>query len=387
MSFVLAQAASSTSTSRLPWIRTIPTTLGLEPTYGTNAPANVFPKITIDALEERTGSGCIAEGAGCGENGNIDAVLGEGIYIVSDVLTLIRGRHTIKVGGEYDRFYQNYTNWGDISSGNFEFNGSVTGIPYADFLSGNVYGWFVYESDPTSAHMKLGLFGSDDFKVSSHLTLNLGLRWQMQSGWGVNNNLFGNYDPFLPNSADGGLYRGAILFGGQGDTVYGGSTTNLTTIQNGDYKEFAPRIGVAWSPRDKWSVRASYGIFDAPRDAENYTDGALGLGFNPHTKSETTGTSMAVRYSNWTGAYSRLRHGRLSDAANSFVRPSRTLAAWSTIRGVCRLRTFRSSSLAFSTSLRGPLVGHELRLHPRQEPELCNQYQPGAYQRIRLHGL
>jgi hypothetical protein len=33
---------------------------------------------------------------------------------------------------------------------------------------------------------------------------------------------------------------------------------------------------------DKWSIRASYGIFDAPRDAENYTDGALGLGFNPH---------------------------------------------------------------------------------------------------------
>jgi hypothetical protein len=56
----------------------------------------------------------------------------------------------------------------------------------------------------------------------------------------------------------------------------------MTTIQNGDYKEFAPRVGVAWSPREKWSIRASYGIFDAPRDAENYTDGALGLGFNPH---------------------------------------------------------------------------------------------------------
>ncbi|HTW58994.1 MAG TPA: TonB-dependent receptor [Terriglobales bacterium] len=260
-----------------------PTTIGLEPTYGTNAPANVFPKIQIDAPGGGTGSGCIAEGAGCGENGNISAVLGEGTYLVSDVLTLIRGRHTIKVGGEYDRSYQNYTNWGDISSGNFEFNGSVTGIPYADFLAGDVYGWYVYEYDPTSAHMSTtALFGSDDVKVSSHLTLNLGLRWQAQSGWGVKNNLFGNYDPYLPNSADGGLYKGAILFGGQGDTVYGGPTSNMTTIQNADYKEFAPRVGIAWSPRDKWSVRASYGIFDAPRDSENYTDGALGLGFNPH---------------------------------------------------------------------------------------------------------
>ena len=257
-----------------------PTTLGLEPAYGTNAPANVFPKVTID---EGAGVGGMGLGAGNNQNGNIDAVLGQGIYNVSDVLTLIRGRHTIKVGGEYDKIYQNYTSWGDITSGNFEFNGGVTGIPYADFLSGDVYGWYVYEYDATSAHMgQSALFASDDFKISSKLTLNLGLRWQIQSGWGVNHNLFGNYDPVLPNPADGGAYKGAILFGGQSDKQYGGSISNLSTIQAANYKEFAPRIGIAWAPREKWSIRASYGIFDAPRDAENYTDGALGLGFNPH---------------------------------------------------------------------------------------------------------
>jgi outer membrane receptor protein involved in Fe transport len=253
-----------------------PTTLGLEPAYGTNAPANVFPRITIDSGATE-GSTVLGGGTG---NGNIDAVLGEGVYNFSDVLTLVRGKHTIKVGGEYDRDYQNYTNWGDISSGSFEFNGGVTGIPYADFLSGDVYGWFVYESDATSAHMwNSAIFASDDYKISSHLTLNVGLRWQVQSGWGVKFNTFGTYDPFLPNSADGGAFNGAILYGGQSDSAFGGK---LNTIQNADYKEFAPRIGIAWSPRDKWAVRASYGIFDAPRDAENYTDGALGLGFNPH---------------------------------------------------------------------------------------------------------
>jgi outer membrane receptor protein involved in Fe transport len=254
-----------------------PTTLGLQPAYGTNSPANVFPDIKID---QGAGVGQMNEGANAGGNGNIDATLGEGIYNVSDVLTLIHGKHTIKVGGEYDRFYQNYTSWGDIDSGHFEFNGGVTGIPYADFLSGAVYGWYVYEANPTSAHMwSTALFGSDDFKVTPHLTLNLGLRWQVQSGWGVSNNLFGTYDPNLPNSADGGAFNGAILFGGQSDPAFGGK---LSTIQNRDSKEFAPRLGLAWSPRDKWAVRLSYGIFDAPRDAENYTDGALGLGFNPH---------------------------------------------------------------------------------------------------------
>ena len=253
-----------------------PSTLGLEPAYGTNSPANVFPKVSIDG---GAGVGGMGLGAGNGQNGNIDAVLGEGVYNASDVLTLVHGRHTIKVGGEFDKLYQNYTSWGDITSGNFEFNGGVTGIPYADFLAGDVYGWYVYESDATSAHAwNSAVFGSDDFKVTPHLTVNLGLRWQGQSGWGVNHNMFGNYDPVIPN----GNYKGAILFGGQSDKQYGGTIGNLNTIQNGDYHEFAPRVGVAWSPRDKWSIRASFGIFDAPRDAENYTDGALGLGFNPH---------------------------------------------------------------------------------------------------------
>ena len=56
---------------------------------------------------------------------------------------------------------------------------------------------------------KTSLFASDDFKVTSHLTLNLGLRWQVQSGWGVTGDLFGDYDPLLPNPADGGPTRAA----------------------------------------------------------------------------------------------------------------------------------------------------------------------------------
>jgi outer membrane receptor protein involved in Fe transport len=267
-----------------------PMTLGLEPAYGTNAPANIFPSITID---QGAGGGAMALGAGQyshglpgpGGNGNIDATLGQGIYTVGDVLTLVHGKHTIKVGGEYDRLYQNYTSWGDLDAGHFEFNGGVTGIPYADFLAGNVYGWYVSEAVPTSSHQwTSAVFGSDDFKATPHLTLNLGLRWQMQSGWGVKNNLFGVFDPFLPNPAtvNGQHYPGAILFGGQGDLLTGGSTSNLKTIQNADHKEFAPRLGLAWSPRNNWVFRASYGIFDAPRDAENYTDNAIGLGLNPH---------------------------------------------------------------------------------------------------------
>ena len=179
-----------------PWSlgKNVPTTLGLQPAYGTNVPPNadVFPHISIDAQGGPSGTvleGGTALGAGTG-NGNIDAVLGDGTYNVSDVLTLIHGRHTLKIGGEYDRSYQNYTSWGDLDSGHFEFSGAYTGIPYADFLAGDVYSWHVGQTVPTSIHSwTSALFVHDDFRVSSKVTLNLGLRWQMVSGWGVKNNL------------------------------------------------------------------------------------------------------------------------------------------------------------------------------------------------------
>jgi len=264
-----------------------PTTLGLLPSYGTNVPpnANVFPHISVDQQSvppNVTGEGSTVLGAG-GGNGNIDAVLGDGTYNVSDVLTLIHGRHTLRIGGEYDRSYQNYTSWGDLDSGHFEFSGAYTGIPYADFLAGDVYSWHVGETVPTSIHSwTSALFAHDDFRISPTVTLNLGLRWQMVSGWGVKNNLFGIYDPNLPNSWNGGKYPGAILFGGQSDKAYG--VSNLSTIENGVYKEFAPRVGVAWAFRPNWVFRTSYGIFDAPRDADIYgggNGGTLGLGLNP----------------------------------------------------------------------------------------------------------
>lgn len=259
-----------------------PTKLGMEPAYGKNAPGDIFPNITIDG------------GAGFGKigiGGGTHAVLADGAFVEGDILTLIRGRHTIKLGGELDKSYQNYTNWGDVTSGNFEFNGIGTaqfwpgsdypnttggygtlpsGIPYADFLLGQVWGWYVYDSEETGARMwNLAGFGQDDFKIRPNLTLNLGLRYQFQSGWGEVQKRFGTFDPSVMNSGTNTL--GAVVYGGQ---------NGRNTIEDG-VNEWAPRFGFSWSPVSKTAIRGSYGLFDAPRSAETYTDGALGLGLNP----------------------------------------------------------------------------------------------------------
>lgn len=257
-----------------------PAKIGLQPAYGSNAPGDIFPNVTING------------GAGAGQvgiGGGVHAVLADGAYVASDVVTLIRGRHSVKIGGEFDKSYQNYTSWGDVSSGNFQFNGIATsnfgatdprsgqasqGVPYADFLLGQVYGWYVYDSAETGARMWNGAgFVQDDFKALPNLTLNIGLRYQYQSGWSEVKNRWGTFDPTLVNTgkyvAPGTL--GAITYGGQ---------NGRHSIQDG-VNQWAPRLGFSWQPLPKWAVRGVYGIFDVPRSAESYTDGALGLGLNP----------------------------------------------------------------------------------------------------------
>lgn len=275
-----------------------PTTIGLEPTYGNDAPANIFPTITVDSS---------AAIGGVGINGGVHALLADGAYVESDVLTLIKGRHTIKMGGEFDKSYQNYTSWGDVSSGNFEFNGVASAQPYADFLLGRVYGWFVYDYVETGARMwNTGAFVQDDFKLNSQLTLNLGFRYQYQGGWGEVHNLWGTFSPSVVNTGQfapaGSL--GAMTYGGQG---------GRTKIQNGD-NQWVPRVGLSWAAIPKWVFRASYGISDQPWSVDPYS-AAYGIGLNPHG-SEGYGSAPAFQLKNGPGP-GAVAYPSLSNLTNS----------------------------------------------------------------------
>lgn len=262
--------------------------LGMEPQYGTNAPVDVFPNITVPGSS-------LGVTAQTFIGGGVHANLVEDSYNATDVVTLVRGKHTVKLGGELDRTFQHDTTWGDSSSGDFTFTGVGTnsgtsadprnggapssGIPFADFLLGDVGTWNIFNGEPTNiASWLTSAFVNDDFKVTPRLTLNLGLRWQHQTGWAVDNNRFGNFDPNLVNPASylpaGTL--GAVRFGG----VSGHNTIEPSV------NAWSPRIGFAWSPRNKWSLRGSYGVFQSPRGTELYAHdnfpATLGLGFTPH---------------------------------------------------------------------------------------------------------
>jgi TonB dependent receptor len=110
------------------------------------------------------------------------------------------------------------------------------------------------------------VFVQDDFKVLPNLTINLGLRYERQAGWHEVANRLGTFDPTLQNTLSGNL--GAMFI------APAGGRTNLMDGVN----VWLPRLGFAWSPMSKWSVRGGFGIYSLPWSIDTYSGGAMGFG-------------------------------------------------------------------------------------------------------------
>jgi hypothetical protein len=206
----------------------------------------------------------------------------------ADTATLVKGKHILKFGGEYDR-WGDTSCWTCASAGDFNFSGVFTQDPnspdgtgngFADFLLGQANTWNDSWALKTYARLKnVQAFGQDDYKVRRNLTLNLGVRYYIPLGWSEKKNNMGGFDPNIMNPATNTL--GAMWYG---PTDNGSSRTRVeNTIFNG----VGPRIGFAYSPRENWSVRGGYGIFDQNLDIGNYNSG-IGVATNPNGSASTT---------------------------------------------------------------------------------------------------
>ncbi|MGE5644914.1 MAG: carboxypeptidase regulatory-like domain-containing protein [Acidobacteriota bacterium] len=211
---------------------------------------------------------------GSGIGGGIHTVMAEGSFNPSDTVTWMKGKHLLKFGGQYDTWFTNASAWGDMSAGNFSFTGVFTSTPtggtpggnglgYADFLFGTPNTWSLGWGSigpKTGSRMKdVQAFVQDDYKIRPNITLNLGVRWLYQGGWTEQHDRLGSFDPTLMNPATGTL--GALWFAGQ---------NGRRALQNSVPDAFAPRVGIAWSPKPGWVVRGGYGIYDIMWVASNY---------------------------------------------------------------------------------------------------------------------
>lgn len=160
---------------------------------------------------------------------------GDTTIVVSDTVSYLRGRHSLKLGGDFRLFYNN----------NFlEDTGSFNFPSVAAFLAGNANSFAITLSDRVNSlkQNSLGLFVQDSFKWQPNLTLELGLRYDLNTTPTERYNRIVVFDP-----ATASLLR----VGTDIDQPY------LTNNKN-----FQPRFGFAWDPfkNGKTSVRAAYAI-------------------------------------------------------------------------------------------------------------------------------
>jgi Carboxypeptidase regulatory-like domain/TonB-dependent Receptor Plug Domain len=173
---------------------------------------------------------------------------------ISDTLSLVRGRHSMKTGFQLRKSYFDLFQIPQ-PRGKFSFSGEFTqdpdhndgtGDPLADALLG--YSSQIDISNITQTRNRTPVFGAffqDDFKVNSSLALNLGLRWDYTGPTVEADDRQSNFD----------YETGQILVANQN-----GNSRGLIDV---DKLDFAPRLGFAWTPwKDGKTVfRGGYGIF------------------------------------------------------------------------------------------------------------------------------
>ncbi len=212
-------------------------------------------------------------------------------YNLTPALTMIRGKHTLQAGAQFEIGLDNYFQT-NIASGAFAFGGnwttSAAGVSnpqfaFADFLLGlsQNSGSFVNQTEgvaqvpaQTAGRQVYRAFYLDDtWRLSSKLTLNLGLRYELQGTWSERFNRFTYWDPRATNATVTGC-SGTAGSACPGDAFLVGTGRNSSDNNIPmDKKAFSPRIGFAYALDQKTVIRGGYGIFFIP----NY----VSFGLNP----------------------------------------------------------------------------------------------------------
>ncbi|MCL4855244.1 MAG: TonB-dependent receptor, partial [Bryobacteraceae bacterium] len=178
----------------------------------------------------------------------------------ADTMTWNTGRHVVRFGGEYKPQNRFRGNVPEGNYGSFNFNGSLTGYGYADFLLGLPFS--SSRLDPLTnrklTDSELGIFITDSWKVSNRLTLDIGLRWDRFGSATYDDGLVYNWDPGTGN---------VIISQNAMDKVSPLYPTTITLAAgnprpNPSNTNFVPRIGAAYRLSDKTVLRGGYGIFN-----------------------------------------------------------------------------------------------------------------------------
>ena len=235
-------------------------------------------------------------------------------------LIKIQGAHTVKFGAEYRLLYENFAQYGYPSgqfyenqdwTQQFANNANNTGNPFATMLLGLMSSGSNMSHQPTSADLSkyVALFVQDDWKVTPKLTVNLGLRWDVEVPRTDRYNRLSYWDPNLPSAITlpAGSYNPATCPACgdlMGQMIFVGTPVGQYGRAQGptQWKDFGPRVGLAYNAFKNFVVRAGFGIVYAPSALQAAgTDGAPGIeGFSSNTNFNSTFTSQQTAPSTCT---------------------------------------------------------------------------------------
>ena len=183
-----------------------------------------------------------------------------------DNFSKVIGTHTLKFGGE---FHYDQVNVNAIAqfNGSFLFFGTETGSDFADFLLGIPSQYNQSQLQPFYGRNKYaGLYAQDSWRATRSLTLNYGLRWDRIEPWYEKYNQIATFAPGK---------QSVVFPGAPAGILYPTDPGVPRTLAPPGNRDFAPRIGLAYSPSasgsgilakllggpSKTSIRASYGMF------------------------------------------------------------------------------------------------------------------------------
>jgi Carboxypeptidase regulatory-like domain/TonB dependent receptor len=181
---------------------------------------NGIPNIRI------TGVGGVGGFTELGAFHNFPKIVGpDKVYSFIDQVSSLRGNHAIKFGGEIRR---DLVHQGTFRGG----RGRITFDTLEDFLSGTPSAAAFLGGDPTRniSQWLFAGYAQDDWRITKRVTLNLGLRYELQGVPTEDHNLFGNWEPSVGFEQVG---------------------KNIGSIYNRDNTNFSPRLGVAWDVTGK----------------------------------------------------------------------------------------------------------------------------------------
>jgi len=232
---------------------------------------NVFPQITISTADPT-----IATGLEFGPSTSFgNAGMYQNQWEYGSTLNWVKGKHTIAVGALWDHTQLNIIN-NNTDTDTISFRG------FENFVEGNVSAGTAFEGTASRYYRAdtVGAFINDNYKVRSNLTISAGLRWDFDGPLsekygrltGFNSSLY-SYNAATDTIVNSGL---EIAGNNSSFATSGASDTLLRQRQWG----LAPRLGVAWTPFSKLTVRTGFGIYYDRGELFSYLSPSAGSGFN-----------------------------------------------------------------------------------------------------------